>query len=90
MLKAYRKHVYHPAFGGSFSLKKVVPALVPDISYDDLAIGDGGSAVAVFARLARNEIADVESARQDLLTYCKTDTFVMVRLHEELANLDPA
>ena len=88
--KIVRKHVYHPAFGGSFSLKKVVPALVPDISYDDLAIGDGGSAVAVFARLARNEIADVARARQDLLTYCKTDTFVMVRLHEELANLEPA
>jgi hypothetical protein len=34
LLPVIRDHVYHPAFGGSFSLKSVLPALVPDMTYD--------------------------------------------------------
>ena len=85
--KIVRRHVYHPAFHGSFSLKKVIPALVPEVSYDDLAIGDGDTAMATFAKMARNEIGDIEKARKNLLTYCETDTLVMVRLHDKLAEL---
>lgn len=82
-----RKHVYHPAFAGSFSLKKVVPALVTDVSYDGLAIADGDNAIATFARMARGEIENVAEARKNLLAYCETDTFVMVKLHEILAGM---
>lgn len=88
--KIVRKHVYHPAFRGSFSLKKVIPALVPEVSYDSLAIGDGDTAISTFAKMARNEISDIEQARKNLLEYCETDTFVMVRLHDELATLSPS
>ena len=80
-----KEHVYHPGFAGSFSLKTVVPALVPDVSYDGLAVADGDNAIAIFARMARGEIEDVAEARGQLLAYCKTDTLVMVRLHEILA-----
>ena len=59
-----KKHVYHPAFAGSFSLKKVVPALVTDVSYDGLAIADGDNAIATFARMARGEIENVAEARR--------------------------
>ncbi|HSG82403.1 MAG TPA: DUF2779 domain-containing protein, partial [Gemmatimonadota bacterium] len=31
-----RNHVYHPDFEGSFSIKKVLTPLVPELSYDDL------------------------------------------------------
>jgi hypothetical protein len=41
LLPAVRNHVYHPDFGGSFSLKDVLPAMVPELRYDTLAIGDG-------------------------------------------------
>ena len=85
--KIIRKHVYHPAFVGSFSLKKVVPALVPAVSYDGLVVADGDNAVAMFARMARGEIEDVAEARKHLLAYCETDTFVMVKLHEILAGM---
>ena len=85
--KIIRKHVYHPAFAGRFSLKKVVPALVPDVSYDGLAVANGDNAIAVFARMAREEITDVAEARKQLLAYCRTDTLVMVRLHEILAGM---
>ena len=85
--KIIKKHVYHPAFGGSFSLKKVVPALLPDISYDDLVIQNGTAAVRLFAEMVRGEVEDVEEARRNLLAYCETDTFVMVKLHEVLAEM---
>ena len=70
---------------GELSLKKVVPSLVPDVSYAGLGVADGDNASAVYARMARGEIKDV--ARRQLLAYCKTDTLVMVRLHEILADM---
>ena len=39
-----RNHVCHPDFGGSFSLKSVLPAMVPELHYDTLAIGEGATA----------------------------------------------
>ena len=80
--KIIRKHIYHPAFGGSFSLKKVVTTLVTDVGYNDLAVRDGSAAIALFAQMARGEVEDVDEARRNLLAYCRTDTLVMVRLHE--------
>ena len=80
------KNFYHPDFGGSVSLKSTLPALVPDMSYDDLAIGEGETAMVTFAYLAMGRY-DAESAdiqRQNLLQYCKQDTLAMVKLHERL------
>ena len=34
-------HVYHPAFAGSFSLKNVLPALVPEMTYEGMEVADG-------------------------------------------------
>ena len=87
--KIIKGHIYHPAFGGSFSLKKIIPALVTDISYDDLAIRDGWAAIALFAQMARGEVEDVNETRRNFLAYCKTDTLVMVRLHEIVAGMAP-
>ena len=44
LLPIIRNHVYHPDFGGSFSLKRVLPALVPEARYDELAIAGGQAA----------------------------------------------
>lgn len=89
LLPIVRDHVYHPDFRGSFSIKKVVPALVPELSYAGLDIADGDTAITRFARMARGEISgdDVEVTRRQLLDYCKLDTFAMVRLHETLGQL---
>jgi CRISPR/Cas system-associated exonuclease Cas4 (RecB family) len=82
-------HVYHPDFKGSFSIKNVLPALVPDLSYKGLAVGDGDTAIARFARMARGEITGeaIKDTREALLAYCKLDTLAMVRLHEALFQL---
>lgn len=89
LLPIVRDHVYHPDFRGSFSIKHVLPALVRGVSYDDLTIANGDSAITAFARMARGEIVGdaVERTRQQLLEYCRMDTFAMVRLHDELARL---
>jgi hypothetical protein len=82
-------YVYHPDFRGSFSIKKVLPALIPDLSYSGLDVADGDTAITRFARMARGEVApaDIGITRQQLLEYCKRDTLAMVRLHEKLFEL---
>ena len=69
-----RNHVYHPDFGGSFSLKRVLPALVPEARYDELAIAGGQAASLELARLLLrgDEIApaEKEAVRRALLEYC--------------------
>lgn len=84
-----KNHIYHPGFSGSFSLKKVLPALVPAVSYDGLDIADGDSAITMFARMARGEIIGEEAVRtkRSLLEYCKLDTLAMVKLHDVLAEM---
>jgi hypothetical protein len=86
-----RDTVYHPDFQGSFSLKYVLTPLVPDLTYDDLVIVDGRVASVEIARLlfVADKIPPDERdrVRQDLLAYCKQDTWAMVRLLETLREL---
>ena len=44
LLPVVRNHVYHPAFGGSFSLKAVLPALVPEMTYEGMEVPNGQAA----------------------------------------------
>ena len=87
--KVIQENVYHPEFRGSFSLKKVLPALVPELSYAGLDIRDGDAAIARFARMAKGETTgrDAETTRRKLLEYCKVDTLALLRLHEVLLSL---
>lgn len=91
LLPVVRNHVYHPDFGGSFGLKAVAPALVEGIGYDDLAIGDGGTASAILEALLlrHGELADAERERLrgHLLEYCGQDTLAMARIVERLEAL---
>jgi hypothetical protein len=91
LLPVIRDHVYHPDFGGSFSLKYVLTPLVPDLTYEDLVIVDGMVASVEIARLlfVAQKIApeERERVRQDLLNYCERDTWAMVRLLERLREL---
>ena len=86
LLPIVRKHFYHPAFHGSFSIKAVLPALVPVMSYSGLAIADGGTAAAKFAKMAKGCYSreECEVIRRNLLTYCEQDTRAMVEVHRAL------
>ena len=87
LLPIVREHVYDPAFGGSFSIKKVLPALVPHLSYEGLRIGTGDVAAAELWRVmfsADMTDADREYTSEALLEYCRLDTQAMVELHRTL------
>lgn len=83
-----RRDLYYWNFHGSYSIKKVLPAIVPDLSYNNLEIGDGGLASSEWLRM---RMLDDHSERsrilQQLSNYCKLDTFAMVRILEEMDKL---
>jgi hypothetical protein len=91
LLPAVRSNVYHPDFGGRFSIKKTLPALVPSLSYADLKVQDGEVATVELQRLMfeRDKMAVGERAalREALLRYCERDTWAMVKLLEKLRTL---
>jgi hypothetical protein len=84
-----RNGYYHPDFRGSYSIKRVLPVLVPDLTYEGLPIADGDAAVAQFARMALGQYDTEEVAviRKQLLEYCALDTLAMVRLHQRLLDI---
>ena len=86
LLPVMQRHVYHPRFQGSFSIKRVLNPMVPDLTYDDLAIVDGQVASVEIARLlfVAHKVRDRDQLRHDLLAYCERDTWAMVRLLERL------
>ena len=80
---------YHPNFHGSYSLKKVLPVLVPGQDYSTLTVQDGMAASASFAKMAMGLYSrrEADRARKDLLEYCKQDTRAMIEFHQALGRL---
>jgi len=90
LLPVVRDHVYHPGFGGSFSLKAVLPALVPGPGYDDLEIAEGTIASVELERLMFDTTMGAEEQqhlRRVLLRYCARDTLGLVGLLGRLREL---
>lgn len=82
-LPIFQQHIYDHAFGGSFSLKAVAPAILGDTaSYSDLEVGDGNEAQAAFVEMIAPKTSASRKAEieQDLVTYCRQDTQVCVDL----------
>jgi predicted RecB family nuclease len=86
--KLIKGTIYHPDFRGSFSIKDVLPVLVPELSYSDLAVQEGQDASALIAKLMlRGDALSFEARgtlRANLLAYCERDTWAMVKLLERL------
>ena len=82
------KDYYVREMCGSHSIKYVLPALIPDLSYDNLAIADGEMAMLSYASLSKMDEGDEkEKIRRDLLAYCRLDTLAMVKIWERLVNM---
>lgn len=73
---------YSPEMQGSYSIKAVLPAVVPTLSYDKLAIGDGEMASYVFQQMIEFPNKDYSELRKQMREYCKLDTLAMVRVME--------
>jgi hypothetical protein len=86
LLAILRRNYYHPAFNGSYSIKRVLPALAPELDYSDLEIRDGATAAARQFRLMDPETppGERDAIRQALLLYCKRDTLAMVAIRQAL------
>jgi predicted RecB family nuclease len=86
LLPVVREHVYHPAFAGSYSIKSVLPALVPDMSYEGMQVANGQDAGLAWESLLRGGLdsGEHERIRKALLDYCGQDTLAMVKLLDRL------
>jgi len=85
MVPFRKKHLYMPAMNGSYSLKAVLPALIPDLTYSDLNIQEGGAASLTYESLYYDEEPEsVRLKRDHLLAYCRMDTWSMVKILEKL------
>lgn len=82
------RHLYHPEMEGSASLKSVLPAFVPDLTYKGLAIDNGEIASIAYNRKIRGLVPEDEKKQifEDLREYCKLDTLAEVRLLDVLYN----
>ncbi len=83
LIKAY---YYNPAFNGSFSLKNVLPALVPEMDYQNLAIREGGTASLEYIRMLdpQTPVTEKRKIRKNLLAYCEQDTLAIVKIRDAL------
>lgn len=87
LMEIFRKqHYVHAGFRGSCSIKKVLPVLLPALSYKDLEIQDGSTASLAWYRMVTSEGPEAEKActYRNLLDYCCLDTRAMVEIFRHL------
>ena len=89
MVPFRQRDVYFWKFKGSYSIKNVLPALVPKLSYKELEIADGGAAMDAYHQMcaAKDNPEELSQIRDNLLAYCKLDTLAMVRILDHLGDL---
>jgi len=88
MVPFKKKHVYIKEMQGSYSIKSVLPALIPKMGYKNMIISDGRGASDAYATL--HQIGDTEkrqSIRQDLKKYCQLDTLAMSEILKSLKKM---
>ena len=76
---------YHPNQKSSASIKAVLPTFT-DLDYKDMEISHGGEAMLQYGNFMKGlvEAADLEELWQNLIAYCKQDTYAMVLLLDVL------
>ncbi len=83
LLPIAKGRYYHPSQQGSWSIKKVLPAIAPDLSYGDLAgVNHGTGALVAYLEAVKPETTPQRKAEieEQLRAYCALDTLAMVRL----------
>ena len=83
LLRVAEARYYHPSQQGSWSIKKVLPAIAPDLRYDTLVgVQDGGMAMEAYkeAIYPKTSVDRKTEIGKQLLEYCGLDTLAMVQL----------
>ncbi len=78
-----------PDFKGKSSIKNILPVLIPSLTYKELNIRKGDQASERWERMMTKSIDEEEKQQiaQDLLAYCKMDTWAMVEIYQFLKKL---
>ena len=100
LMDIFSKQFYvHKHFRGSTSIKCVLPTLVPELSYKDLHIQEGGTASQSWNKIttpsggtlgisdAPIDKAEKDKIAKDLLDYCELDTYAMYAIWKHLREL---
>lgn len=83
-----RKDIYCWQMKGSYSIKNVLPALVPELSYKELSVANGEDASLGWLQLMNcSDVGEAATLRQAMLDYCHLDTWAMVRIIEKLREM---
>lgn len=79
----------HPAFKGSWSIKNVLPVMVPGLSYSELAINKGDKASMAWWHITFEQLDEKEKQAMldGLEIYCELDTLAMIRIYERLREM---
>ena len=88
MVPFYNRDYYLKEMKGSYSIKYVLPALFPDdpsLNYHNLdLIHNGSEAMNAFSSLGNYDKETKDNIRNNLLEYCKLDTYAMVKIWQKL------
>ncbi len=85
LLKVVAGNYYHADFHGSFSIKQVLPVLVPEMGYENLTIADGREASAAYQNSLDCDDGEERQRIHDALRqYCRQDTLAMLELRRAL------
>lgn len=88
MVPFRRRDVYRWQMRGSYSIKDVLPAMVPDLSYEGLEIADGMAAMQAYCDMCEMSPGEeLDRLRASMLDYCRLDTLAMVRILDELQKI---
>lgn len=91
MLPFQNHYYYSEALEGSYSIKKVLPALCPndpELDYHALeGIHNGGEAMQAYPDLVNHTPEEQAIIRKNLLAYCRLDTLAMVKVLEKLYDM---
>ena len=84
----FKNYYKHPDFCGYYSLKDVLPVLVPSLGYENLNVQDGLEAQAVWNLMLNSKNEKQKSCMiENLREYCKLDTLATLEIHKVLCQL---
>ena len=90
LMDIFGKQFYvHKDFRGKISIKNVLPVLVPELSYKNLKIQEGGTASQKWNEINAESTTESQKAEiiKNLKDYCKLDTYAMYAIYLTLRNV---
>ena len=90
LMNIFEKQMYiHSKFKGKTSIKKVLPVLVPELSYQELEIREGTAAASKWFSMTYDHLTSIEKQKiaHSLRMYCGLDTYAMYAIWKHLMHI---